>query len=65
MDELHCGLSKWLEKLQSDVRAAERKLRTARQSRKVVAVLRAEAALAGARENLEHFLWSYPNQWAA
>jgi len=62
MDEWHTLLTKWLEKLEHDVRAAERKVRTARQSRKVHQVLQAEAALASARERLQHFQWSYEGQ---
>ncbi len=65
MDEWHTLLTKWLEKLEHDVRAAERKVRTARQSREVHQVLQAQAALASARERLQHFQWSYEGQWAA
>ena len=65
MDELHTQLTRWLEKPESDVRAAERKVRTARQSRKVHVVLQAEAALANARERLAHFQCSYEGRWTA
>ena len=65
MDELHTQLTRWLEKLESDVRAAERKVRAARQSRKVHVVLQAEAALASARERLAYFHWSCEGRWTA
>ncbi|MFM7836187.1 MAG: hypothetical protein ACKPJD_30700, partial [Planctomycetaceae bacterium] len=53
------------QKPQRDVQAAERQLRAAQASQKVMKVLQAEAALASARERVEHFQWSHEGRWAA
>ncbi|MFM7863471.1 MAG: hypothetical protein ACKPHU_04615 [Planctomycetaceae bacterium] len=58
-------VSPWLVKLRRDVQKAERQLRAAKVSQNVMKVLQAEAAIASARERLEHFQWSHEGRWAA
>jgi hypothetical protein len=53
------------QKLRRDVQTAEGQLRAPKASQNVMKVLQAEAALASARESLEHFQWSHEGRWAA
>ncbi|MFM7921932.1 MAG: hypothetical protein ACKPJJ_17050 [Planctomycetaceae bacterium] len=52
-------------KPQRDVQTAEEQFRAAQASQKVMKVLQAEAAIASARESLEHLQWSHEGRWAA